>query len=75
LRCLVGEYQYFFYTDYVWSGFWKYDGNVFQSRTKMMELYMSSQPKLSSSYNVEHVDTIFHGLMLLNDDNWLLVDI
>jgi hypothetical protein len=30
---------------------------------------MSNQPKLSSSYNVEYVDTIFHGLMLLNDDN------
>jgi hypothetical protein len=28
-----------------------------QSGTNMMEFYMSSRPKLSSSYNVEHGDT------------------
>jgi len=56
-RCLVGEHQYFSIPIACDVDFRNMMEMFVQGRTNMIELYMSSQPKLSSSYNVKHEDT------------------
>ena len=56
-RCLVEEQQYFSIPISCDVGFRNMMKKFFQNRTKMMELYVSSQPKLSRSYNMEYEDT------------------
>jgi hypothetical protein len=54
LKCLVGEHQYFPIPIACDVDFRNIMKMFVQSRTNMMELYVSSRPKLGSSYNIEH---------------------
>ena len=56
-RCLVEEHQYLSISIACDVDFRNMMEMSVQGRTNMIELYMSSQPKLSSSYNVKHGDT------------------
>jgi hypothetical protein len=55
--CLIMEHHYFFIPIACDVNFRNMMEMFVQSGTNMMELYMNNQPKLSSSYNVEHGDT------------------
>jgi len=56
-RCFVGKHQYFPILIAYNVDFKNMMEMPVQSGTNMMELYVSSQPKRSSSYNVEYRDT------------------
>jgi hypothetical protein len=54
LKCLVREHQYFLIPIACDVDFRNIMKMFVQSRTNIMELHVSSRPKLSSSYNIKH---------------------
>ena len=54
LKCLVREHQYFLIPIACDVDFRNIMKMFVQNRTNIMELHVSSRPKLSSSYNIKH---------------------